>query len=159
MGKSGSIGECGSVNMLLLQSWIQRLIGEDGANLYRYKGIISVQGKDENFIFQGVGMMFDGGFAPVKWKKDETRESRFVFIGKHLDHKMYRDGFAACQDTHELRFAVGDWVEANVGSFQKGKVLKQWDDGNAYRIEIQDASKTNVWAPIDVDAYVRKWQG
>ena len=145
----------GSVNMTLLQSWIQRLIGDDGANLYRYKGVISVRGMDQKFVFQGVGMMFDGGFSSMKWKPNETRESRFVFIGKHLDHAMYRQGFMACQDNHQLRFAIGTMVEANVGGFQKGKILKHWDEANAYRIEIQDANKTNVWAPIDIDAYVR----
>ena len=102
------------------------------------------------------GMLFDGGFVDVKWKKAEKRESRFVFIGKHLDHQMYRDGFMACQETHELRFKVGQKVEANTGSYQLGKVVKQWDEGNAYRIEIQNADKTNVYAPIDVDAYVRR---
>ena len=51
--------------------------------------------------------------------------------------------------------AVGDMVEANVGTFKSGKILKQWDEGNAYRIEIQDEKGTNVWAPVDVDAYVR----
>jgi G3E family GTPase len=144
----------GSVNLHLLQSWIQRLITEDGANLYRYKGVISVKGVEEKFIFQGVGMMFSGGFADQTWG-NEKRESRFVFIGKHLDHQMYRDGFHACQENYELRFPVGTMVEANIGKFVKGKILKHWDDGNAYRIEIQDAQKTNVYAPVDIDAYVR----
>ena len=48
----------GSVNLTLLQSWISRLITEDGASLYRYKGIISVKGFDEKFVFQGVGKYF-----------------------------------------------------------------------------------------------------
>lgn len=145
----------GSVNISLLESWIQRLIMQDGASLYRYKGIISVKGMEEKFIFQGVGMMFDGGFSNVKWRKDEKRESRFVFIGKHLEHQMYREGFMACKEDRPLRFKVGATVEANVGTFKKGKILKQWDEGNAYRIELQDSDKTNVYAPIDSDAYVR----
>ena len=148
----------GSVNLNLLESWISRLISEDGANLYRYKGIISVKGVQEKFIFQGVGMMFSGGFANVSWQKGEKRESRFVFIGKNLEHQMYRDGFMACQETHELRFPVGTMVEANIGTYQKGKILKHWDSGNAYRIEIQDSDKTNVYAPVDIDAYVRPVQ-
>ena len=142
------------VNMMLLESWIQRLIGEDGANLYRYKGVISVKGMDRKFVFQGVGMLFTGGFGDAVWKENEKRESRFVFIGKHLDHDFYRKGFLACCDV-TLRFPVGTIVEANVGGFQKGKIIKQWDEGNAYRVEIDNASKTNVWAPIDVDTYVR----
>ena len=146
----------GSVNVNMLQSWIQRLVVEDGANLYRYKGVISVKGIDEKFIFQGVGMMFTGGFSDMPWKKGEKRESRFVFIGKNLDHENYREGFLACKADAPLRFKVGDKVMANVGRFKPGKVLKQWDEGNAYRIELDDGKKTNVWAPIDVDMYVRR---
>ena len=148
----------GSVNMMMLERWIQRLITEDGANLYRYKGIIAVKGFEKKFIFQGVGMMFSGGFSDVSWKDGEKRESRFVFIGKHLEHAMYREGFMACKVDPPLRFQVGDIIEANVGKFTKGKVIKQWDEGNAYRVELQDGKKTNVWAPVDIDVYIRKPQ-
>jgi G3E family GTPase len=145
----------GEVNLSMLECWIERLITEDGANLYRYKGIIAVKGKEEKFVFQGVGMLFSGGFENIKWKPDEKRESRFVFIGKNLDHVFYRSAFLACKVDYSLRFAVGEEVEANVGSFKRAKVIKHWDDGNAYRLEIQDGSKTNVWAPVDVNAYIR----
>jgi len=100
-------------------------------------------------------MLFSGGFGDIDWKEDEKRESRFVFIGKNLDHEFYREGFKTCLQTVQLRFPVGTMVEANVGKFQFGKIIKQWDEGNAYRIELQDKNKTNVWAPIDIDAYVR----
>jgi hypothetical protein len=40
-----------------------------------------------------------------------------------------------------------------------GEIIAQWDDGNAYRIRVQkksnNGSTTEVWAPVDVDAYVR----
>jgi len=145
----------GEVNIKLLQSWISRLIQEAGADLYRYKGVIAVKGMDQKFVFQGVGMLFSGKFGDVKWGKSEKRESCFVFIGKNLDHEFYREGFMACK-AGKLRFKVGDMVEANIGKFTLGKVLKLWDEGNAYRVEIQDSRKTNVWAPIDIDAYIRK---
>jgi G3E family GTPase len=145
----------GSVQQKMLEAWIQRLITEDGANLYRYKGIISVKGVEEKFIFQGVGMLFSATYSDQKWKAGEKRESRFVFIGKNLDHDMYRNGFLACKADAPLRFSVGDVVEANVGDFQLAKILKQWDEGNAYRLELQNVSKTNVWAPIDLDCYIR----
>jgi G3E family GTPase len=44
----------GNVNQTMLSRWVSRLIQEDGANLYRYKGILSIKGVDEKFIFQGV---------------------------------------------------------------------------------------------------------
>lgn len=146
----------GNVNINMLQNWIDRLVTEDGANLYRYKGIIAVKGMNEKFVFQGVGMLFSGGLSNATWKAGETRESRFVFIGKNLDHDFYREGFLACQADQPLRFAVGETVEANVGRFKLARVIKHWDEGNAYRVEVQDRKKTNVWAPIDIDAYIRK---
>ena len=150
----------GEVNINLLQSWMRRLVVEDGANLYRYKGVIAVKDISKKFVFQGVGMSFLGEFDDnFHWKENEVRESRFVFIGKHLNHNFYREGFMKCIVPKEgsivLRFPVGTVVEANVGVYQSGTVLKQWDEGNAYLIEIEGPPKTNVWAPIDHDAYIR----
>jgi len=88
----------GDVNYHMLQMWIQRLIVDDGANLYRYKGIIAVKGMENKYLFQGVGMLFTGGFVDAKWKKNETRESRFVFIGKNLDHEFYKNAFLSIKD-------------------------------------------------------------
>jgi len=142
------------VNFAMLENWVRRLIVDEGANLYRYKGVIAVRGMENKFIFQGVGMIFSGGSSDACWKKDEKRVSRFVFIGKNLDLDFYREGFMACCDD-TLRFKVGDMVEVNVGTYRPGKVLKLWDDGNAYRVEIQEKRKVNVWAPIDNDVYIR----
>ena len=57
----------GNVNQMMLSRWIGKLIQEDGANLYRYKGILSIKGVDEKFIFQGVGMLFNGDISDMKW--------------------------------------------------------------------------------------------
>ena len=141
----------------MVESWIQRLIMEDGANLYRYKGVIAVKGKDEKFVFQGVGMMFSGNFQGF-WKPGEKRESRFVFIGKNLDVAFLKEGFEACRVTDELRFAVGSTVEANIGEWARGVIVKQWDDGNAYRIQLY-SDNTHCWAPLDINAYVRPVRG
>lgn len=141
------------VNIAMLMNWVQRIITDDGANLYRYKGVISVKGKDEKFVFQGVGMMFKGDFAG-QWKKGEERESRFVFIGKNLDAELYKGGFLACRVDTELRFPIGTRIECNVGKYAKGVIIAHWDDGNAYLIELEN--KRQCWAPVDVDSYVRK---
>eukprot|EP01046_Picozoa_sp_COSAG06_P034310 COSAG06_NODE_3585_length_5149_cov_2.336436_6_plen_218_part_00 len=50
----------GSLNLPMLHDWIGEIIRGMGAKLYRYKGVLSVAGKDEKFVFQGVGMIFDG---------------------------------------------------------------------------------------------------
>jgi len=149
----------GYLNVNKLDRWIGELIQTMGANLFRYKGVLNVAGMDQKFVFQGVGMLFSGDFVPDTWGPDEKRECRFVFIGKHLDKKALMDGFMKCQQSLDLRFKVGDKVHANVGKgpggFFPGKIIKIWDEGNPYRIELQDDQKTNVWGPIDDDGYVK----
>ena len=91
----------GEVDMKKLEDWIHHLLHDEGRNLYRYKGIISVRGMEEKFVFQGVGHFFDhakGG----KWGKAEKRESTLVFIGKDLPIQALRAGFEGCRETRDL---------------------------------------------------------
>ena len=147
----------GDLNVNKLERWIGTLMRDKGEDLFRYKGVLSVKGMDEKFVFQGVHMLFSGDYSKEigLWKEGETRECRFVFIGRDLDHKALQDGLMECI-AEELRFNVGDAVYANVGEFTEGKILKCWDQGNPYRVEIQNERKTNVWVPIDSDQFVRK---
>eukprot|EP00903_Cladosiphon_okamuranus_P018898 g17381.t1 len=158
------------LNVNLLQQWISKLLEELGSELFRYKGVLAVKGHDEKFVFQGVHMLFSGGFAseamgpeateidpeikatpPGLWASDAERECRFIFIGKHLKEKhaeRLKKEFLACAAEEPLRFSVGDYVEALSGrGWQLAKVLKTWDAGNCYRLELQNRSKTNVWVP------------
>ena len=147
----------GELNVNKLQAWIGKLMREQGEDLFRYKGVLSVKGMDAKYVFQGVHMLFSGDFQENigLWKEDEVRECRFVFIGRNLDHEALQKGLKACI-AEDLRFKVGDTVYANIGQFSKGRILKCWDQGNPYRVEIQNAERSNVWVPIDNDNYVRK---
>lgn len=147
----------GELNVNKLQAWIGKLMREQGEDLFRYKGVLSVKGMDAKYVFQGVHMLFSGDFQENigLWKEDEVRECRFVFIGRNLDHEALQEGLQACV-AEDLRFKVGDTVYANIGQFTKGRILKCWDQGNPYRVEIQNAERSNVWVPIDNDNYVRK---
>ena len=147
----------GELNVNKLQAWIGELMREQGEDLFRYKGVLAVKGMDAKFVFQGVHMLFGGEFSEEigLWKEGEERECRFVFIGRDLDPEALQQGLMACQ-AEELRFNVGDTIYANIGEFTKGRILKCWDEGNPYRVEIQNDEKTNVWVPIDNDNYVRK---
>jgi G3E family GTPase len=138
-----------------LNDWIGELLKTKGADLFRYKGVMAVKGMNAKFIFQGVGMLFSGGFSDIDWAEDETRECRFVFIGRNLDKQELMDGVLACEFKGELRFKPGDKIFANVGTWTPGTILKQWDDGNPYRIELEDGKKTNVWGPMDDDMFVK----
>jgi G3E family GTPase len=146
----------GMVNQRQLSDWIRQVITDMGANLYRYKGLLAVAGDNRKFVFQGVGMLFSGTFSNQLWAAGERRECRFVFIGKNLDKDFLRAGLMACQCTEDLRFKVGDKVYANIGEYVPGRVIKVWDDGQPYRIELDDGKGTNVYGPVDIDAYIRK---
>ena len=60
---------------------------------------LAVKGMNEKFVFQGVHMLFSGDFSDEigLWKDGETRECRFVFIGKNLDHQALLDGLMECR--------------------------------------------------------------
>ena len=146
----------GELNVNKLNVWIGKLMRDKGEDIFRYKGVLAVKGMNEKFVFQGVHMLFSGDFSDEigLWKDGETRECRFVFIGKNLDHQALLDGLMECR-AEELRFNVGDTVYANIGEFTEGRILKTWDQGNPYRVEIQNEGKSNVWVPIDTDQFVR----
>lgn len=146
----------GELNVNKLENWIGGLMRDKAQDLFRYKGVLAVKGMDEKYVFQGVHMLFGGEFSTDigLWKKDEKRECSFVFIGRDLDHQALESGLLECV-AEELRFNVGDTVYANIGEFTEGKILKCWDQGNPYRVEIQNDEKSNVWVPLDVDEYVR----
>ena len=146
----------GELNVNKLEGWIGGLMQDKAQDLFRYKGVLAVKGMDQKFVFQGVHMLFGGAFNEEigLWKEGEKRECRFVFIGRDLDHEALESGLMDCV-AEELRFNVGDTVYANVtGGFTQGKILKCWDQGNPYRVEIQDNEKTNVWVPVDSNDFV-----
>ena len=146
----------GELNVNKLERWIGELMRDKGEDLFRYKGVLAVKGVEQKFVFQGVHMLFGGDFSEDigLWKEGETRECRFVFIGRNLDHKALQEGLMDCI-AEDLRFNVGDKVYANIGEFTEGRILKCWDQGNPYRVEIQNEEKSNVWVPIDNDHFVR----
>jgi len=72
--------------------WLQELVAKDGEKILRSKGILAFKGDDDRYVFQGVHMMLEGDHQR-KWKDDETRESRLVFIGRELPEQAIRDGF------------------------------------------------------------------
>ena len=146
----------GELNVNKLERWIGSLMRDKSEDLFRYKGVLAVKGMDEKYVFQGVHMLFGGKFSEEigLWKDGEKRECRFVFIGRDLDHGALESGLMECL-AEDLRFNVGDTVYANIGEFTEGKILKCWDEGNPYRVEIQNDEKSNVWVPIDDDEFVR----
>ena len=75
--------------------WIQDLVATEGPNILRCKGILAFKDDPERFVFQGVHMILDGDHQR-KWRDDEKRESRIVFIGRQLPEDKIRQGFETC---------------------------------------------------------------
>eukprot|EP00927_Polykrikos_kofoidii_P061091 TRINITY_DN55981_c0_g1_i1.p1 TRINITY_DN55981_c0_g1~~TRINITY_DN55981_c0_g1_i1.p1 ORF type:complete len:428 (-),score=104.00 TRINITY_DN55981_c0_g1_i1:314-1597(-) len=165
----------GELSIDKVNRWIGELITGKGTDLFRYKGIFAVKGYDRKFVFQGVHMIFNGGFNELTWKEGETRESRFVFIGRNLDRESLVDGLKSCKVPDVLRFKVGDEVRVwlndascgpqtcsaqscEAGEWKRCKILKLWDSGDPYCVELEvpdDKGKRKKWVPEDKDEFVR----
>jgi len=75
--------------------WLDRLLGEQGQNILRAKGIIDVKGEDRRLVFQAVHMILEGDLQKP-WGEAERRWSRAVFIGRDLNEAELKAGFEAC---------------------------------------------------------------
>jgi G3E family GTPase len=75
--------------------WIRALIIERGTSIFRSKGILSLDGQDRRYVFQGVHMVMDSDWGS-EWSVGQARESRLVFIGRDLDEAELKKGFLAC---------------------------------------------------------------
>ncbi|CAL1690891.1 P-loop guanosine triphosphatase YjiA [Brevundimonas subvibrioides] len=75
--------------------WLDQLLGQQGQNILRAKGIIDVQGEDRRLVFQAVHMILEGDLQR-EWGATERRWSRAVFIGRDLDETALKAGFEAC---------------------------------------------------------------
>ncbi len=84
----------GSLEPALFQPWIDALLKERGADIFRSKGILAFAGNPGRVVFQGVHMLFemeDG--AP--WGAT-PRQCQMVFIGRNLDRAELLAGISAC---------------------------------------------------------------
>ena len=92
---SVAITEAGTLNGVRFNQWLSRLVQDQGANIFRLKGILDMDDEARRFVVQGVHMTLDG--RPGKpWKPGETRQNQIVFIGRDLDKLGLRDGFRSC---------------------------------------------------------------
>jgi G3E family GTPase len=85
----------GEVDPEKFMPWINELTQTRGVDILRSKGILAFKGEPKRFVFQGVHMILDGDLQRP-WKEGEKRESKIVFIGRHLDEGAIRQGFLAC---------------------------------------------------------------
>jgi G3E family GTPase len=83
--------ECDGVR---LNEWLSTLLREKGVDIFRMKGVFSVQGNPNRVVFQGVHMVLDakdGG----PWVH-RPRKNSLVFIGRNLDRAALNASFQEC---------------------------------------------------------------
>ncbi|MFF3075104.1 CobW family GTP-binding protein [Kitasatospora sp. NPDC057904] len=85
----------GELNEARLNAWLGQLLRTQGADIFRSKGILAIAGDERQYVFQGVHMLLEGENGR-KWRADETRRNRLVFIGRNLDRAALNEGFANC---------------------------------------------------------------
>ncbi|AFY72664.1 putative GTPase, G3E family [Synechococcus sp. PCC 7502] len=94
--KSVAIVESGAMDGIKLNEWLDQLLSTKGADIFRMKGILNIDGEANRFVFQGVHMIFDGK-SDRPWQKEETRKNEIVFIGRNLNETELRQGFLGCK--------------------------------------------------------------
>ncbi|KAI0488390.1 hypothetical protein KFK09_028221 [Dendrobium nobile] len=92
---SVSIVSEGTLDLDEFNDWVERLVDEKGDDLYRMKGVISVNESTGRYVFQGVHSVIDG--CPAKpWESGEKRINKLVFIGRNLDEIALKKAFKGC---------------------------------------------------------------
>jgi G3E family GTPase len=84
----------GDLDTKKLNTWLSNLLRTQGPDIFRMKGILSIKGEQNRFVFQGVHMLFDGR-SDRPWGQEPRRNS-LIFIGRHLDRAKLNEDFRAC---------------------------------------------------------------
>jgi G3E family GTPase len=159
----------GHVDLGAFQDWLMKLLKDDGANMYRMKGILAVNGAKERFVYHAVHMIFSGDFTDP-WEENEPRSCKLMFIGKNIDEAALRASFTECLATTEnqakrlknLRYGVGQAVECRTNKgWEKGVIVELMyrDDSFApgvfapYQVQVGD---NLIFAPEDDSRCIRK---
>ena len=77
-----------------LNDWLSKLLREQGNDIFRMKGVISLEGNPNRVIFQCVHMLFDAADGGP-WG-ERPRKNSLVFIGRNLDREFLTNGFQSC---------------------------------------------------------------
>ena len=84
----------GDLDQEKINEWMSELLGTYGNDIFRMKGVLSIKGDRNRFVFQGVHMLFDGR-EDRPWGND-PRTNKLVFIGRNLDRAKLVEGFRSC---------------------------------------------------------------
>ncbi|KAI3897705.1 hypothetical protein MKX03_005537, partial [Papaver bracteatum] len=138
----------GTLDLEKANMWLGTLLMEKSDDIYRMKGLLSVGGMDERFVFQGVHDIFQG--SPDRlWGAEEQRINKIVFIGKNLDSQDLEKGSAdkkrqpqeyknargeGCVFNVELIDQDGTQIQATMFSQAANKFYNKFELGKVYYI-------------------------
>jgi len=100
----------GDLDGLKVSHWFRELIAEFGDRIMRMKGILNLRKDPDQFVFQGVHMLFEGRPGRT-WGEAEERLNRLVFIGRDLDKDKITNGFMACITTGDGNSSAAEEVD------------------------------------------------
>ena len=152
----------------LFSGWLEVLLRDKGADLFRIKGVLAVKGVPDKYVYHAVHMIYEGRFTE-QWGQNEARTCKLTFIGKNLDHDGLRSGFEDCLANEanydklkkSFRFTIGDAVECNTGDgWVRGTVvdLLYREEGMhpsflvPYQVKLDDGGL--IYCPADQDTCV-----
>lgn len=78
-----------------LEAFLMGYLAEHGDDIFRTKGIVSVDNDDRFFVLQAVHKLVD--LRPDHRWGEDTRKSKFVFIGRNLDRAEIDRHLRACR--------------------------------------------------------------
>lgn len=95
-----SIGSCcietdAALDPERLNRWMNQLVQGEGLRLMRSKGVLNLRGEARQFHFHSVHMLLDAR-PGRRWRAEEPRRSRMVFIGRDLEVDTLREGLLGC---------------------------------------------------------------
>merc|ERR1711920_697828 len=115
----------GELDLDEVQNFVGDILQNQGADIYRMKGVLNIAGAPNRYVYQAVHMIYNASFDQP-WGPDECRDNKLVFIGKDLNRQEMSEKFHECILTPEkvaekrrrfqemissLRFGVGERVE------------------------------------------------
>ncbi|MDE1182666.1 GTP-binding protein [Paraburkholderia sp.] len=95
-----SIASCafvlpGAIDAGRFNQWVNRLVQTHGQQILRMKGVLNLHEESRRLHFHSVHMLLDTTFGKA-WRGDESRDNRFVMIGRNLDAGQMREGLLGC---------------------------------------------------------------
>jgi G3E family GTPase len=84
----------GDLDKRKFNTWMSTLLQTQGTDIFRMKGVLSLKGETDRFVFQGVHMLFDG--RPDRPWKNAERHNQLIFIGRNLNRNQLTEGFRSC---------------------------------------------------------------